>query len=41
MYIIVGTHNKYPNTWLIVSVLYPKKSDIHLIETPSLDEILG
>ena len=41
VYFVVGTHNKYPNTWLIVSVLYPKKSDIPLIETPSLDEVLS
>jgi len=41
VYFVVGTHNKYPNTWLIVSVLYPKKSEISIIETPSLDELLS
>ncbi len=36
VYFVVGTHNQYPNTWLIVSVLYPKKKEIAIIESKSL-----
>lgn len=36
-YFIVGTHNVY-NTWLIISVIYPKKKDINLLKTKTIDE---
>ncbi len=36
IYFVVGTHNQHPNTWLIISVLYPKKKDIAEIESKTL-----
>lgn len=36
VYFVMGTHNQYPNKWLIVSVLYPKRKDIAEIETKPL-----
>ncbi|AEF96526.1 hypothetical protein [Methanotorris igneus] len=38
-YFIVGTHNRW-NTWLIVSVLYPKKEDLKILSIKSLDEFM-
>ena len=35
-YFIMGTHNQY-NTWLIISVIYPKKDDLKLLKTKILD----
>ena len=35
-YFIMGTHNKF-NTWLVISVIYPKKNDIRELNTRSLD----
>lgn len=36
VYFVMGTHNQYPNKWLIVSVLYPRRRDIAEIESISL-----
>jgi hypothetical protein len=35
-YFIMGTHAIW-NTWLIVSVIYPKKDDLNLLKTKTLD----
>jgi len=40
IYFIVGTHNRHPNSWLIVSVLYPKKTEIPKIETSDLFDFM-
>ena len=40
VYFMVGTHNRYPNTWLIISVLYPRKAEIQEIETPEIFKFL-
>jgi len=39
LYFVMGTHNQHRNTWLIISVLYPKKRDIAEIETISLFDL--
>ncbi len=38
-YFIVGTHHRW-NTWLIVSVVYPKKKDLNVLAMKSLDEFM-
>jgi len=35
-YFIMGTHRQY-NTWLIVSVIYPKKNKVRLLKNMTLD----
>jgi hypothetical protein len=40
IYFMVGTHNRYPNTWLIISVLYPRKAEIQEIETADILEFV-
>lgn len=40
VYFMVGTHNRYPNSWLIISVLYPKKAEIPEIETLDIFEFM-
>lgn len=38
IYFVLGTHNRYPNTWLIISVIYPRKEDLRELEQSSIDE---
>ncbi len=40
LYFVLGTHNLY-NTWLIISVVYPRKSDIEKLRQPSIEEFLA
>jgi len=40
LYFIMGTHNVY-GTWLIISVIYPKKDDLKQISQSSLNDFLA